>query len=138
MLFARRIPLLLLVVVTAVNCATHGGRVPSANADDGSSSTVVTAKELARVGQHGSLMDALERLRPVMVAGRGAVPRVSVDGSPPGELALLRTIQASAVREVRLERSSSSVGLPAVVPNGEVIVGDVIVVTTWPAGHGRP
>ena len=102
-----------------------------------SSSTVVTAQEFAQIVPQGSLMDALERLRPFMLVSRGTTPRVSVDGSPPAELSLLRMIPSSAVREVRLQRSSSSVGHAIVAPNGDVIVGDVIVVATWQGGRGE-
>ena len=139
MLFALRAALVLCVGVLAVGCATHAPRTASWKEAtvDGSASTMVTAQELARLGRGGSLMDALERLRPVMLTGRGAVPWVSVDGSPLGELALLRSIQASAVREVRLQRASSSVSHPVVAPNGDVIVGDVIVVTTWQGRRDR-
>ena len=69
-------------------------------------SSVVTAQELAGLLRQGSLMEALERLRPFMLVSRGTTPRVSVDGSPPAELSLLRAIPASVVREVRLQRSS--------------------------------
>jgi len=71
-----------------------------------------------------------------MLRSRGASPPlVSVDGSAPAELSLLRTIQTSTVREVRLLRASSSVGIVGIAPNGDVIASDVIVVTTWKGGR---
>src|SRR6476659_36797 len=122
MAFALRAALVLCVGVLAVGCATHAPGTRSWNdaAVDGSASTMVTAQELARFGREGSLMDALTRLRPVMLAGRGAVPWVSVDGSPPAELALLRTIQASEVRDVRLQRASSGARPPVPTPDGSL------------------
>ena len=140
MLHALRAALVLCAGVLAAACATHARGTPSWNeaAVDGSSSTMVTAQELARFGREGSLMDALKRLRPVMLAGRGAAPWVSVDGSPPVELALLRTIQASDVRDVRLERASSGTRAPVVAPNGDLISADVIVVRTSPGGRKKP
>jgi hypothetical protein len=72
----------------------------------------------------------------MLVSRGGTTPRVSVDGSPPADLSLLRTIEASAVREVRLQRASSSVGHAAIAVNGDVIVGDVIVVMTRHGGGG--
>ena len=138
MLFALRAALVLCVGVLAVGCATHVPRTPSWKEAtvDGSASTMVTAQELARFGREGSLLDALKRLRPVMLAGRGAVPWVSVDGSPPAELALLRTIQASEVRDVHLQRASSGARPPVPTPDGSLITADVIVVRTWPGGRG--
>jgi hypothetical protein len=92
---------------------------------------VVTAQEMARFVRQGSLMDALKQLRPSMLNARGSVPLVSVDGSPPVEASLLHLIPASNVREVRLQRASSSVGHIIIAPNGDVVAGDVILVTTW-------
>ena len=78
-------------------------------------------------------MDALQRLRPSWLRSRGASPMVSVDGGPAMELLSLRLISASLVREVRLERSTSGAGrASAPWSDGDVIVGNVIVVTT---GH---
>lgn len=132
MLFARQATTRLAFAALAAGCATGPGTTP--RPDNGPSATVVTSEELARLGQEGTLMDALKRLRPSMLVSRGATPRVSVDGSPPADLSLLRAISASVVREVRLQRASSNVGRAAIGPNGEVIVGDLIVVVTW-AGH---
>jgi hypothetical protein len=138
MAFALRAALVLCVGILAVDCATHAPGTPNWNdaAVDASASTMVTAQELARLGREGSLMDALKRLRPVMLAGRGAAPWVSVDGSPPAELALLRTIQTAEVRDVRLQRASSGARPPVATPDGSLITADVIVVRTWPGGRG--
>ena len=92
---------------------------------------VVTAKEFARIVRQGTLMEALEQLRPSMLQARGGRPPVvSVDGTAPTDLAVLRTIPASVVREVRLQRASSNTGYSRIRPNGDVVVGDVIAVTT--------
>ena len=136
MRFARRATTALAVASLAAGCAVRPVVSPNSSyathgaaADD-----IVTAKELNQVRQ-GSLLDALARVRPSMLRSRGNTPWVSVDGAPPAEISFLRTIQASAVREVRLERSSGSVSRAAIVPTGGVIMGDLLVVTTWP---GRP
>ena len=100
-----------------------------------SDATVVTAPELTRIARQGSLMDSLEWLRPEWLTSRAATPRVSVDGSPPTKLSLLRTIPASTVGEVRLGRSSSSVGHAAIAANGDLIVGNLIVVTSRRGGR---
>ena len=140
MVFARCATTALAAVSLAAGCATVGG--PSRRSDEvqvgASASAVVTAQELGRLMTQGSLLDALERLRPYMLTSRGTKPLVSVDGSPPSELSLLHMIPASAVREVRLLRSSSSIGHATIAPNGDVIVGDVILVSTWQASRGAP
>ncbi len=127
MLLARCAMTAFAVAGLAAGCATHPVRAPRSSevTTGASASTVVTAKELAGLVRQGSLMDALERLRPFMLASRRTPPRVSVDGSPPAELSLLRMIPASEVREVRLLRASSSVRHTT----------DVIVVSTWQGGR---
>ena len=139
MRFARRAATALAVAGLATGCATRTVKTPTSNdATTGGTATVLTAHELSRLASQGSLMDALERLRPSMLVSRGtAPPWVSIDGSPLGELSLLRTIAASMVREVRLQRASSGAGRPVIAPNGGVIIGDVIAVTTWEGGRPR-
>lgn len=137
--FARSATTLLAVAGLSAGCATHALRTPSASmmTTGASASTVVTAQELAGIIRQGSLMEALQRLRPFMLASRGTTPWVSIDGAPPAELSLLRTIPASEVREVRMLRASSSVGHVITAPNGDVIVADLIVVSTWQGGRGE-
>ena len=96
---------------------------------------VVTSQELSGARQQGSLMDALVRLRPGWLTSRGATPGLSVDGGPPTDAGLLRFIPASDVREVRFERLSN-LRQSRITPNGDVIVGSMIVVTTR-RGDGR-
>lgn len=138
MLLARRVTSLLALTGLAAGCATQrpATRVPS-EPGPSSASVVVTDQELARLLTQGSLMDALQQLRPFWLTSRGTPPLVSVDGSTPSELSLLRLIPVSTVREVRLERSSSSAGRATILPNGDVIVGDVIVVSTRRGGAER-
>jgi hypothetical protein len=100
-----------------------------------SASTVLTSKDLGRLVRQGSVMDALERLRPFWLVSRGTTPLVSIDGSSPADVSLLRTIPVSVVREVRLLRSSSSAVRASIMPNGDVIVGDVIAVSTRQGGR---
>lgn len=138
MLSILRAAMVLFIPVLAAGCASNSTRTASHSKATGSSSTVLTAQELTRTGTHDSIMDALERLRPLMLVGRAATPWVSIDGSPPLELSVLRTIQSDTVREVRLQRISSSVGPTLVTPNGSVIAGgDLIVVTTWQGRRER-
>jgi hypothetical protein len=137
MLFGLRRISVLAVAGLVAGCAAQA--VSSRDATSRfSEGTVVAAQELERIVRQSSLMDALERLRPEWLTPRGgATPAVSVDGAPPAELSILRTISASTVREVRFERSSSSVGHAIVAPNGNVIVGNLIVVTSRHGGSGE-
>jgi hypothetical protein len=129
MLFASRTSGMLILAAFVTGCAT--GSVGSRDAlSRASLDAVVTSKELGGIGQQGSLMDALARVRPGWLNSHGATTGVSVDGSPSSELSYLRTIPASEVLEVRLERPSSSVGRVSIAPNGDVIVANMIIVTT--------
>jgi hypothetical protein len=96
---------------------------------------LVTAGELVRFSEAGSLLQALERLRPGWFGSRGGIPLASVDGSPPTDLSALQSISIIEVREVRLDRAGLSVGGATLSANGRAIKGDVIVVTT--AAPGR-
>jgi hypothetical protein len=79
----------------------------------------------------------MQRLRPQWLTSRGATPWVVIDGAPPAELSMLQIVQASDVREVRLERSASSVGHAALATSGTVVVGTTIVVSTRRGGRGQ-
>ena len=124
----------LTTLVVASLAAGCSGRFTARSATRASSgfpgSTVVTATELARIVRQGSLIDAIEQVRPSLLASRGGTLLVSVDGSAASDLSILRMIAASDVFEVRRLRASSSVGRPMVLPNGDVVVADVILVTT--------
>ena len=136
MLCAHRTLIVLAVAGLVAGCATRP--VTSRDATSRfSEGTVLTAEELARIPRQGSLMEAMERLRPQWLTSRGATPWVVIDGAPAAELSVLQLIQASDVREVRLERSASSVGHAAFAANGAVVVGTTIVVATRRGGSGQ-
>jgi hypothetical protein len=82
-------------------------------------------------------MDVLERIRPGWFESRGTTPLVSVDGSPPSDITTLQAIQIAEVRELRLERSTLSVGHASLAANGNVIRGDIIMVSTRVPGSRR-
>lgn len=75
-------------------------------------------------------MTALQQTRPWFLLARGAVPTVSIDGSPPTEMSVLRIIPTSDVFEVRLLRAWSVHARAAVSPNGDVVLGNVLLVLT--------
>lgn len=136
MLFTGRALFMVGVAGLVAGCAVRTPGALDATASL-SAGTLLMAQELAGVAQQGSLMDALQRLRPGWLRSRGAAPMVSLDGALAAELSSLRLIPVSIVREVRIERSSSSVGRATVAPNGDVVVGDLIVVTTGRRGSGE-
>lgn len=120
--------LLLLVSVACVS------RSPASRADGRGvsveSNARVTAVELSRYADGQSLLEALRRLRPVFLVGRGSPPAVSVDGSPAGDQSILDLIRASEVFEVRLVKAGSPESRSVVRSNGDVVVSDLIVVRT--------
>ena len=131
--FARRSAIMLAMTGLSACYANTSLPAPRPNGANRnvSPSAVVTTQEFASIVRQGTLMEALEQLRRSMLLGRGGrLPLVSVDGAPPTDLSVLRTLPASVVREVRLLRASSSAGYSRILPNGDVIVGDVIVVIT--------
>jgi hypothetical protein len=136
MLSAHRTMIVLAVAGLVAGCATRP--VTSRDAMSRfSEGTVLTAEELGKIPRQGSLMEAMERLRPQWLTSRGATSWVVIDGAPPAELSVLQIVQASDVREVRLERSSSSVGHAAFAASGAVVVGTTIVVSTRRGGRGQ-
>lgn len=120
-----------LVVLVSVGCVNRSTiartRAPGISVEH---STRVTADELSRYAGGQSLMEALQRVRPTLLAVRGGRPSVSVDGAPPTDQSILKSISASDVFEVRLVRPGSSESIPAVRANGEVVVGDLLLVLT--------
>lgn len=117
-----------------MGCATGGG--PSREpwiAQPTSLVPSVTAAELSRNSREESLLAALRRYRPQFLMARGAVPMVTIDGSPLGELSILETLRVSAISEVRLLRGSFAVAY-AGIREGRVVIGDVLYVQT----RGRP
>ena len=119
------------LVLILLNTACAGGGAPGLwhRSDDGTSTgAVVSARELASAT--GSLMEALDRLRPWMVAPRLTPIFVTIDDAPPTDLSILKTIPATTVYEVRLRRTSSDIGRIAISATGASVVGDIIAVTT--------
>jgi hypothetical protein len=112
-----------------VGCTT-GVNEARPSGESRSSSTVVIAADLSREPPTENLMDALRRIRPALLDGRGSKLMVVIDASPPMELSVLEMLRVSAVAEVRLLRASSSVGRSALSSDGRVTVGDLLLVRT--------
>ena len=136
MRFVIRTVVLLCTAALLGGCAARAARGLDAPGS-ASTGTVVSVQELEKIVNQGSLMDALQRLRPGWLQSRGGTPVVSVDGGPSTDVSVLRMIPASTVREVRLERSTSSVGRATVAANGDVHVGGALIVVTTKRGGGR-
>jgi hypothetical protein len=94
------------------------------------SSVLVSGSELRRLDRGQSLLNVIQQLRPAWLAGRTATLGVSLDGSPPSDLALLRSIDIADVVEVRIVRAIHGSGTPLITADGAVVVGDVILVRT--------
>ena len=89
--------------------------------------SLFSPEELARYSQRGSVADLLERAAPAL-SSRGQNVLVSIDGSAPVERAILATIPASTVLDLRLVRATASASIPSMVQNGRVVSGDVLYV----------
>jgi hypothetical protein len=74
-------------------------------------SDVIAAKELERLNQGLSLIDLIAHARPWFLHPRGGVSTVSINGAPPAELAVLRTLTVHDVKEIRLLRPTGKRGL---------------------------
>lgn len=111
-----------------MGCASAGGGWTATDAEPpvGASSDVITSAELSRLDPGLTLTEVIEHSRPWFLHSRGSNSSVSLDGSPPTEATLLRTIPTSQVKEVRLVRG----GATAILPDGTAAMGDVILVVT--------
>jgi hypothetical protein len=117
------------VVLLALMASACGG-ASRASSSDGS--TVISRAELDAAGSV-SAFDAVQRLRPNFLRGRGPTsivnssartrPAVFVDGSEYGEVESLRTFPASRVDEIRFLS-----GPEAVTRLGSIYVAGVIQV----------
>src|SRR5436305_14323712 len=125
MRFVRRTSMALVVASLCADCTTAAvqSRDPS---DHFSAAMRLTGQEIAKIARPTSLLDALQRLRPQWLNSHGVAPGVSLDGAPPVDMSLLRDIPAITIQEVRFERAISSVGGSRILPNGDLIVGDMI------------
>ena len=115
-----------------VGCAPNRAQQPrSGEPRESSAELVVTATELTKVGAGRSVFAALQHARPSFLVTRGGEPVVSIDGSAPTDVSILRNVAVSDVHEVRLVRGTSGASRVAVLANGDVASGrDVIMVIT--------
>jgi hypothetical protein len=93
-------------------------------------SDAVIASELTQGGLGQSLLAALQAVRPGFLTRRGTAPLVSIDGGPSADQSVLRMIPVGDVQEVRLVRSFAGAVRSSLLPNGDVVVGDVLLVVT--------
>lgn len=106
------------------------GPAPTRSSD---ASTVVTRSELDRSAPTGTLMAALQKVRPWFLTGRGGTVLVSLEGSALTDASVLRNVSVTDVCEVRLVRGTSGAGRSVVLPDGSVSSGgDLIDVSLRP------
>jgi hypothetical protein len=125
----------LIAVVVATytpGCASTTPRcaAPKTDCDAGTGDDVITMSEFARLDPGLSVIEAVERVRPLFLRPHGAVPTVSIDGSAAMDLSDLRMIRVIDVREVRLVRGMGRSGHATIRSDGSVVVGDVLLVLT--------
>ena len=102
-----------------------------ATRSSGQSRNVITASEIAEINV-STAMDVIQRLHPEFLRGRGRnsissgeaqYPVVYVDGVRAGELAVLRDIPASDVREIRFVNAADATTRYGTGHTGGVIEG---------------
>jgi len=94
------------LVLLAAACATGGG---SGDSGPRRSSSLITFEELTDIGDVGTAFDAIQRLRPNWLTGRGGSgPRVFVNGVDMGSTGVLRNYRMTALREVRFTSPSDA------------------------------
>ena len=130
MRFSSRCVAMTGVLVLSNACVARPSTEHRPRGASGSSSSLVTSEELARYASGANLFDALQRLRPTFLYPRGSRALVSIDGTAPSDLSVLSLIPVSTVAEVRLVRATSAASRPTVLPNGDVVFGDVLFVVT--------
>ena len=114
-------------------CATPAGSPAARQGTQAafqSTGPTVAASVLSADGVDETVLDALGRYRPLFLHSRGAVPMVTIDGSPMMSLAILQTLTVSAICDVRLIRASSADGYVATTSTEGVTSGDVLYVRT--------
>jgi hypothetical protein len=107
----------LVVALVTAGCASTSGGTSSGTTQRRGSSTLITESEIANANLE-SIHDVIERLRPNMLRTRGQVGRLSgasegdagaqssrirvyLNGSTIGDITMLRSIQASTIKEVQ-------------------------------------
>lgn len=107
----------LVVALVTAGCASTSGGTSSGTTQRRGSSTLISESEIANANLE-SIHDVIERLRPNMLRTRGQVGRLSgasegdagaqssrirvyLNGSGIGDITMLRSIQASTIKEVQ-------------------------------------
>jgi hypothetical protein len=99
---ARLAPLLMVL-----SCITGSGGTEVRPRAFNSLVPMATAADISEVGRDDTLLQALQRHRPLFLKSRGSAPMVSIDGAPVLDLSHLETLRVSAIKEVRLLRAPS-------------------------------
>ena len=107
---ALRMTSILLAVGLATSCASGtrqassrgAQRTETHSAEPSNSSAVLTAEEISKMPQTGSLYDAVMDARPDVLRYRNTSPTVYLDGRLLGGIDALQRIPLASVQEVRL------------------------------------
>ena len=107
---ALRVTSILLAASFATHCASGTRQAPppgaqrteTRSAEPSNSAAVLTAEELSKMPQTGSLYDAVLDARPDVLRYRNTSPTVYLDGRLLGGIDALQRIPLASVQEVRL------------------------------------
>jgi hypothetical protein len=87
------------LTLLAAACASGGGSGEGGPRRD---RNLITSEELIQFSDVGTAYDAIQRLRPAWLRGRGGSSvRVFIDGLDMGDTRILRNYRAMAIRECR-------------------------------------
>jgi len=87
------------LTLLAAACASGGG---SGESGPRRNRNLITSEELTQVGEVGTAFDAIQRLRPNWLRGRGtSSAKVFVDGVQMGGTGVLRNYRVGVIRECR-------------------------------------
>ena len=87
------------LTLLAAACASGGG---SGESGPRSNRNLITGEELTQVAEVDTAFDAIQRLRPNWLRGRGgSSPKVFIDGVQMGNAGVLRNYRVDVIRECR-------------------------------------
>jgi len=105
----RRISLAMYLVFLALLVSACAAGTGSGSSSSRRNSNLITSQELSEVAGANTAYDAIQRLRPLWLTGRGGdQPRVFLDGTEMGGISMLRDFRFQTIREIRYTQPSDA------------------------------
>ena len=94
------------LTLLAASCASGGG---SGESGPRRNRNVITSEEFTQIAEVGTVFEAIQRLRPNWLRGRGgSSAKVFVDGVQMGDTGVLRNYRVDVIRECRFITSTDA------------------------------